>query len=63
MYDNTFVAHMKAVNSVSFVNDQDLLVTASTDCSVRLWTIQGRFIGMALTLKHFMLVESGGLFC
>jgi len=42
---------MKAVNSVSYVNDQSLLVTASTDCSVRLWTIQGRFIGKGLVIS------------
>ncbi|XP_067932501.1 WD repeat-containing protein on Y chromosome-like isoform X2 [Watersipora subatra] len=43
---NSFRAHMKAVNSVSYCDEQDLLVTASTDCSVRLWTVQGRFIGI-----------------
>ena len=41
---------MKAVNSVSYVNGQECLITASSDCSVRLWTIQGRYIGMIITL-------------
>jgi len=43
---NSFRAHMKAVNSVSYVSGQDCLITASSDCSVRLWTVQGRFVGI-----------------
>jgi len=38
-------AHMKAVNTVSYVDEQALIITASTDCSVRLWTVTGRYIG------------------
>ncbi|XP_043193477.1 WD repeat-containing protein on Y chromosome-like isoform X1 [Amphibalanus amphitrite] len=43
---NSFRAHVRTVMSVDFVEAHELLVTASADCSVRLWTLCGRFIGI-----------------
>ena len=37
--------HMGVVVSVELAEDRDLVVTASTDCCVRVWTTRGRYIG------------------
>ncbi|XP_074662765.1 cilia- and flagella-associated protein 337-like [Tubulanus polymorphus] len=42
---NSFKAHTKAVTHIEFVEDRKLLITSSLDCSVRLWTLCGRYIG------------------
>ncbi|XP_013411389.1 WD repeat-containing protein on Y chromosome [Lingula anatina] len=42
---NSFRGHLKAITSIDFVEGKDLLVTASSDCTVRLWTLCGRFVG------------------
>ena len=36
---------MGVVVSVEMVEDRDLIVSASTDCCVRVWTTSGRYIG------------------
>lgn len=38
-------AHLKAITSIAFMEQQNIFATASTDYSVRLWTLKGRFIG------------------
>lgn len=42
---NSFRAHTQSVNSVDYVTERELVITASADCSVRLWTINGQYIG------------------
>ncbi|KAL5018967.1 hypothetical protein ScPMuIL_004689 [Solemya velum] len=42
---NSFRAHTQVINHVEYVEDRDLLITASSDCSIRLWTTCGRYIG------------------
>lgn len=42
---NSFRAHAKMINKIEYVEEHDLLITASTDCSIRLWTINGLYIG------------------
>ena len=37
--------HVRSVVSVDLAEDKALLVSASSDCSVRLWAMDGRFIG------------------
>ncbi|XP_041363082.1 uncharacterized protein LOC121378820 [Gigantopelta aegis] len=41
---NSFRAHLQAVNYMNIVND-DYLITCSSDQSVRMWTLCGRYIG------------------
>jgi len=41
----SFRAHLKNIVSLCVAEGRGLLVSASTDCCVRLWTMQGRFIG------------------
>lgn len=38
-------AHLKAVTSVVLIEDKNLVLSGSVDCSVRLWTTSGRYIG------------------
>ncbi|EDO38985.1 predicted protein [Nematostella vectensis] len=40
-----FRAHLMCVVSLDFVSGKNLIVTASTDCSARLWTSAGRYVG------------------
>lgn len=42
---NSYRAHTKAINSVEYVDDRSVIVTASSDCSVRVWTLSGVYIG------------------
>ena len=52
---NSFRAHLRTVMSVDYVEAHDLLVTSSADCSVRLWTLCGRFIGIFGQKKFWSL--------
>ncbi|ORX44215.1 WD40 repeat-like protein, partial [Piromyces finnis] len=40
-----FRAHIAAITSVSSIDSQNIILTSSKDCSVRLWTLDGDFIG------------------
>ena len=40
-----FRGHAKSIVSVEYCEKKQLIVTASTDCYVRLWTINGKYIG------------------
>jgi len=44
----SFRAHLLSVTALNYVlvNDKEFLVSGSNDCSIRLWTIQGEFIGI-----------------
>ncbi|ESO87414.1 hypothetical protein LOTGIDRAFT_92084, partial [Lottia gigantea] len=42
---NSFRAHTKAINRLEFINDRQLIITTSSDCAIRLWTICGKYIG------------------
>lgn len=33
--------------SIELVEERNVLVTASSDCAVRLWTLEGQYIGKA----------------
>jgi WD40 repeat protein len=39
---NFWMAHIGSVTSVSYIPDKNMVLTASTDCSVRLWTVDGK---------------------
>jgi hypothetical protein len=40
-----FRAHISSITSVSSIDTQNIILTSSKDCSVRLWTLDGDFIG------------------
>ena len=42
---NSFRAHMRSIHSIDYVTEREILITASADCSVRLWTLNGQYIG------------------
>ncbi|XP_078673721.1 WD repeat-containing protein on Y chromosome-like isoform X1 [Branchiostoma floridae x Branchiostoma belcheri] len=42
---NSFRGHTKAVVEIQYLEDRRLIATASSDCTIRLWTACGRYIG------------------
>ena len=42
---NSFRAHTHSIHSVDYVTEREILITASADCSVRLWSLNGQYIG------------------
>ncbi|XP_022093005.1 WD repeat-containing protein on Y chromosome-like isoform X2 [Acanthaster planci] len=42
---NSFRAHVASVTYIEYCEDKSLIVSSSDDCSVRLWTLCGRYIG------------------
>lgn len=41
----TWRAHVENINSLDFIDEHKLLITASNDCSVRLWNKDGDYVG------------------
>jgi WD40 repeat protein len=41
----TYRAHLRPITSISYVHDRQLVVTGSIDCTIRLFTLTGRYIG------------------
>lgn len=44
-------SHLSSIVSIDTAEEVGVVVTASTDCTVRLWTVKGCYIGME-TRKH-----------
>ncbi|CAF0923785.1 unnamed protein product [Didymodactylos carnosus] len=42
---SAFRAHLKPITSIFFADDREIIITGSVDCTVRLFTITGRYIG------------------
>ncbi|XP_063445611.1 WD repeat-containing protein on Y chromosome-like [Mytilus trossulus] len=42
---NSYRAHTKIINKMEYVEGEKLLITASSDCAIRLWTLNGLYIG------------------
>lgn len=38
-------AHTKAINSIEYVDDSSVVISASSDCAIRVWTLSGEYIG------------------
>ncbi len=43
---NSFRAHLSPVITLAYIPDKELIISGSTDCSVRLWTLPGQYIGI-----------------
>ena len=43
---NSFRAHLDTVSGITYIPKGERIATASRDCSIRMWTIFGRFIGI-----------------
>ncbi|XP_052794800.1 WD repeat-containing protein on Y chromosome-like [Mya arenaria] len=41
----TWRGHVKSVTAISLVEEHKLLITASVDCTVRLWNMDGHYVG------------------
>lgn len=42
---NSYRAHTKSISNIEFVDDRKVIITTSHDCSIRVWTLNGLFIG------------------
>lgn len=42
---NSYKAHTKPITSINYIDRRKILLTASSDCSVRLWTLGGQYLG------------------
>ena len=51
--EKTWKGHFSSIVSIDLAEDKELIVTASTDRCVSLWTIDGRYIG-----KEVLVVPS-----
>jgi hypothetical protein len=38
-------AHLRPITSITYANDREILITSSIDCTIRLFTLTGRYIG------------------
>lgn len=41
---NSYKGHLRSLTALQYVDDKRLLLSASADCTVRLWTLSGRYI-------------------
>ena len=42
----TWRGHIESITSITLIEDQKMLLSSSLDCTVRLWTFDGEYIGM-----------------
>ena len=42
----TWRGHVKSVSSIALMEEQKLLVSGSVDCTVRMWNMDGHYVGM-----------------
>lgn len=40
-----FRCHLTTITNVDLVDSKELIITSSTDCSIRLWTLSGYYVG------------------
>jgi len=38
-------AHLRPITSIFYANDREILITGAVDCTIRLFTLTGRYIG------------------
>ena len=47
----SFRAHTKGITSIAINESRNIIITGSTDCSVRIWTMCGRYRGFLKCLS------------
>lgn len=62
---SSYKAHMKAINAIEFIYTCKYVVTGSHDCSTRLWSLGGKYLGTLgsplpwLKLREYEPVDEG----
>lgn len=41
----SYRAHIQPITSLYYANDREIVITSSIDCTIRLFTLTGRYIG------------------
>ena len=54
MYDEIFIS----MHSIELVEEWNVLVTSSMDSAVRLWTLEGQYIGMVRSVPSLLLCHA-----
>ncbi|KAF2880421.1 hypothetical protein ILUMI_25755 [Ignelater luminosus] len=50
-------AHMMPVSGLSYINEAKILISCSADCSARMWTLGGRYLGTLGTFKPWIPIK------
>lgn len=59
MLINSYKAHIRSVCSMEYIDEYKILISSSSDCTVRLWTAGGRYIQtMGSSIKHDNLIKN-----
>ena len=40
-----YQAHLRPITSIMYANEREIIITSSVDCTIRLFTLTGRYIG------------------
>ncbi|KAK5645470.1 hypothetical protein RI129_006770 [Pyrocoelia pectoralis] len=51
---SSFKGHMLPVSGLAYLNEAQIVVSCSTDCTTRLWTLGGRYLGTLGTFKPWI---------
>ena len=47
--------HVESITSITLVEENKMIMTSSLDCTVRLWTLEGEYVGRCSTLHYLNL--------
>ncbi|XP_045473600.1 WD repeat-containing protein on Y chromosome-like [Harmonia axyridis] len=56
---NSIRCHRMPTSGIIFIDEAEIFITCSTDCSARMWTIGGRYIQTIGTFKEWKKLEVG----
>lgn len=52
-----WMAHIQSITSVNYASEVQVVMTGSVDCSVRLWTLNGDYIGSLGQLNPWLMSD------
>ncbi|XP_063708765.1 WD repeat-containing protein on Y chromosome [Culicoides brevitarsis] len=62
MLVNSYKAHTKPIMNITYIERRKILLTSSSDCSVRLWTLGGQYLGTLGSPIPIAEVKTGSFF-
>ncbi|KAF5307990.1 hypothetical protein FQR65_LT06558 [Abscondita terminalis] len=54
---SSYKAHLLPVSGLTYINEAQILISASADCTARLWTLGGRYLGTLGTFKPWIPIH------
>lgn len=49
--------HIESISCLELVEDTKMILTSSSDCTVRMWTLNGEYVGKKTSLTRSILVH------